>query len=98
MSKIKLALSVVEDLRQLANSIETLANAMQEGEAPAAATTEAKPKVVKEVTLEDVRALLAAKKQEGKSITELLNKFGASKLTDIDPKKYAELLKAAGEL
>ncbi len=97
MSKIKLALSVVEDLRQLANSIETLANAMQEGEAPAAVTEE-KPKVVKKVTLEDVRALLAAKKQEGKSITELLNKFGASKLTDIDPKKYAELLKAAGEL
>ena len=97
MSKIKLALSVVEDLRQLADSIETMANAMQHGEAPAAAT-EAKPKVTKEVTLEDVRALLATKKQEGKSITELLNKFGASKLTDIDSKKYAELLKAAGAL
>jgi hypothetical protein len=91
MSKIKLALAVVEDLRTLADSIETLANSMQDGEAPVITK-------VKEITLEDVRALLTAKKQEGKSITELLNKFGASKLTDIDPINYAAILKAAGEL
>ena len=97
MSKIKLALSVVEDLRTLASSIETLAKALLEGETPCSPAEEA-PKVVEEVTLEDVRALLAAKKQEGKSITELLNKFGASKLTDIDPKSYADILRAAGLL
>ena len=98
MSKIKLALSVVEDLRQLAGSIEALTNALQEVEAPEATAAEIKPKVPKEVKLEDVRAVLTAKKQEGKSITELLNKFGASKLTDIDPKSYSELIKVAGKL
>jgi hypothetical protein len=92
MSKIKLVLSVVQDLRQLADSIETLANSMQDGEAPVIA------KKPKEITLEDVRALLAAKKQAGKSITELLGRFGASKLTDIEPNSYAEVLKAAGDL
>jgi len=94
MSKIKLALSVVEDLRTLAISIETLAKALLEGEMPVAAVI-TKPK---EVTLEDVRALLTAKKREGKSVTELLNKFGASKLTDIDPVRYSDLLEAAGEI
>jgi len=95
MSKIKLALSVVEDLRTLAISIETLAKALLEGEMPVAAVVVTKPK---EVTLEDVRALLTAKKREGKSVTELLNKFGASKLTDIDPVRYSDLLEAAGEI
>ncbi len=95
MSKITLNVSaVVADLRQLADSLEALVVNAQEAKSLKVDET-SKPK---EVTLEDVRALLAAKKQEGKSITELLNKFGASKLTDIDPKSYADVLKAGSEL
>ena len=92
MSKIKLLLNVVSDLHTLAESIEAVVEAMQ-GETTET-VTEAKPKVV---TLEEVRAMLTTKKQQGISITELLNKFGASKLTDINPNDYAMLLHAVEE-
>jgi len=88
MSAIKLCIQVVEDLKALNKSVEALANALQSD----------KPKPAPSVTIEEVRAVLAAKKQEGKSITELLNNFGVRKLTDIAPESYVELLKAAGEL
>lgn len=49
------------------------------------------------VTLEQVRAKLAAISQSGKQseVKKLLNDFGAKKLTDIPAEKYAELMAAA---
>jgi len=93
MSKIKLALEVVEDLRTLAVSIETLANAMQSNEpAPAQTAAEAEP-----ITIEKVRAVLAEKSRSGKQeeVKTLISKFGAKKLTDIDPACYEQLLTEA---
>ncbi|MDR3587354.1 MAG: DNA ligase [Desulfosporosinus sp.] len=54
----------------------------------------------KSVTLEQVRAVLTAKKDEGKNkaIKELLQKYGTTKLTAIDPAKYTDLLKEAEAL
>jgi hypothetical protein len=51
----------------------------------------------KEITLEEVRAKLAALSQSGKQaqVKALISKFGASKLTDIPKEKYAELMKEA---
>lgn len=100
MSRIKLALAVVEDLKQLAGSIETLAKAMQEGEATVPeANVVAKPALpAKEVvTIEAVRAVLAAKSQSGKqaAVKALISKFGANKLTEVEAAKYAELLAEA---
>lgn len=59
-----------------------------------------KSEEVKLVTLELVRAVLTSKKDEGKNkaIKELLQKFGTTKLTAIDPAKYAELFKEAEAL
>jgi len=53
-----------------------------------------------EVTLEEVRKKLAALSQGGKSaaVKEILAGFGASKLTDVSPEKYSELMAAAEEL
>lgn len=50
-----------------------------------------------EVTLEQVRAALAALSALGKTalVKELLANYGASKLTDIPADKYGELLAAA---
>ena len=51
----------------------------------------------KAVAIEDVRAVMAQKTQEGKSkeIRELLQKYGAVKLSGVDPEHYPALLKEA---
>ena len=48
-------------------------------------------------TLEGIRALMAQKTQEGKSkeIKDLLPKYGAVKLSAVDPAHYPALLKEA---
>jgi hypothetical protein len=49
------------------------------------------------ITLEQVRAVLAEKSQSGKQpeVKALILKFGANKLTDINPSCFEELLKEA---
>lgn len=51
----------------------------------------------KAVAIEDVRAVMAQKTQEGKSkeIKELLQRYGAVKLSAVDPVHYPALLKEA---
>lgn len=51
----------------------------------------------KAVAIEDVRAVMAQKTQEGKSkeIKELLQKYVAVKLSGVDPEHYPALLKEA---
>ena len=51
----------------------------------------------KAVAIEDVRAVMAQKTQEGKSqeIKDLLQKYGAVKLSAVAPEHYPELLKEA---
>lgn len=51
----------------------------------------------KEVTVEDIRAVLAQKSQDGKSkeIKELLGKFGAVKLSAVKPEDFPVLLQEA---
>jgi len=49
------------------------------------------------INLEKVRAVLAEKSQSGKQpeVKALIEKFGANKLTALDPACYGELLKEA---
>ena len=99
MSKIKLLLDVVEDTRSLADSLQSLADAMTQGEAPEAEPVQkASPPPPKEpaVTLEQVRSVLAEKSHDGKTeaVRELLQ-YGAPKLSAVDPKHYPALLKDA---
>lgn len=100
MSKIKLLLDVVGDLRSLANSVQAVAEAMA-GNEPAEAAQPEKPATAKEgkptakaVTLEQVRAALANKSQQGftADVRALLEKYGAPKLSQIDPANYAALM------
>jgi len=91
---------VVGDLRSLADSLQAVAEAMvgnepaeaAQGEKPATAK-EAKP-AAKAVTLEQVRAVLVDKSQQGftADVRALLEKYGAPKLSQIDPANYASLL------
>ena len=94
MSKAKLLLAVAEDLRSLADSVQAVADAMLSNEP----TVDAEPTVPapqKELTLEEVRAVLGEKSRAGftAEIQALLQKYGASKLSGIDPTHYAALLK-----
>ena len=51
----------------------------------------------KKIGLEDVRAVLAKLSQHGKTaeVKDLLTKYGATKLSDVDEGKYKDLLKDA---
>ena len=94
MSKAKLLLAVAEDLRSLADSVQAVADAMLSNEP----TVDAEPTVPapqKELTLEEVRAVLGEKSRAGftAEIQALLKKYGAPKLSGIAPKHYEALLK-----
>lgn len=101
MSKIKLVLDVVNDLRSLADSIETLVGST-EGTATKAKVdkleqSEVGQKIDNLPTLEEVRAKLATLSQSGKQaqVKELITAFGAKKLSDIPIEKYSELIREA---
>lgn len=51
----------------------------------------------KKISLEDVRAVLAKLSQHGKTaeVKDLITKYGASKLSDVDVGKYKDLLRDA---
>ncbi len=51
-------------------------------------------------TLEDVRAILADKNKEGhrEAVKAIIFKYGANKLTALDPKYYVDVLKEVGEI
>ncbi len=101
MSKIKLLLYVVSDMRSLADSLQAVADAMADNE-PAEtvepSTTVKEPKQKKkEITLEEVRGKLAEKSQAGliAEVRKIIEKYGGSKLSEVDPKYYADVLKDA---
>lgn len=102
MSKIKLLLDVVSDIRSLADSLEAVADAMSNTQTvikePAADGSDSEAKkeahIESKFTLEDVRGVLAEKSANGHGaeIRELLKKYGQTKLSEIAPKDYAALL------
>ena len=93
ISELELA---IKDLRSAAATINEVANTLAEmfstasaDEAPAT-TTPADP----QLTLEQVRAVLADKSRMGftAEIRALLQKYGATKLSGIDPVNYKALV------
>ena len=101
--KSEILLDIVTNLRNLATSLEASAATMlmdAEKDMPTPAVEQTKQQVVKAVTLEEVRAILAEKSMAGftYAIRELLEKHGASKLSQIDPDNYAELFADAEAL
>lgn len=59
-----------------------------------------KEETAQKITLEDIRAVLTEKTQDGltQKIKELLQQFGASKLSKVPEEKYPELMAAAKAL
>ena len=106
MSKIKLLLNLAQDLRSLADSVQAVADVMADKETAETAQPET-PVSAKEseppakaITLEQVRAVLGDKSQQGftADVRTLLEKYGAPKLSQIDPASYAALMADAESL
>ena len=101
--KYNLFLDAVRIIRSLADVFEAIADTYRD-----ATVVEADAKVIdaqevkelpaeKEVTLEDVRAVLGQKSQAGMTaeVRELIRKYGGTRLSDIDPAQYKALLAEA---
>ena len=93
MSRIKLLMEIKEDAENLASSIGVLLTALE--------SDEEIPKKEEKVNqnekiyeIEDVRKILADKSRLGHTaeIRELLEKYGAKKLSEIDPGNYKDLI------
>lgn len=78
-----------EGMIKAANAIKEIFSSTEE--APAV------PESAPSYTKEDVRGILAAKSAAGfkKEVKELLEKYGAQQLKQVDPKDYAALIKEA---
>ena len=100
MSKMSDMAQTIEELRTAAAAITDAANwlAQQFSDAgDAEPATQPKPGEKPALTLEQVRAILADKSRAGHTaaIRDLLQKYGASKLSQVDPKNYEALLRDA---
>lgn len=100
MSKVKLLLDVVEDMRSLADSIQSVADSIR-GNTAAPEETPAQPvDNTPQITIDQVRTLLAEKSGEGKTqaVKALLYKYDAGKLSGVKPEDYAALMEEARKL
>lgn len=107
MSRMKLLLDVIEDIRSLADSLQAVATALGQSDPEDAAAPAPAPETSptpapadpppKAITLEEVRAVLAERSHDGytNQVRGLLQKYGAEKLSGVNPKHYAALLKDA---
>ena len=102
MSRIQLLFEVVNHLESLSASLRTLAEVMSENPSKENSVTPV-PEVtlsVKPITMEEVRAVLTPISQSGKTaqVKELLHKYGANRLSELDASHYVELIADAREL
>ena len=101
MSKTNELSQVIDELRNTATSLLSVADSLTDlfsgtggsSEEVKQTTKPAKPKE-KPLTFESVRAVLADKSRSGftNEIKLLIEKYGATRLSDIDPKVYQDLL------
>lgn len=104
MNKSNIIKEIANNLNAITVSLETLIEVLDKTREKqttsvitdnSVATTQIEP-----ITLEQVRAVLAAKSQSGKQpeVKALIQKYGAEKLTALDKACYKDLLKDAEEL
>ena len=95
MSKMKDMAMTIEELRSAAAAINDVADWLTQQFSGNADEPKAKPKKEPELKLEDVRAVLADMSRKGHTaeIRALLQKYGAAKLSGVDPANYKALLK-----
>ena len=100
MSKMSDMAMTIEELRNAAAAITDVANYLAEmfsGNAVEEQPEMKAPSQKPALTLEQVRAVLSEKSRAGHTagVRELLQKYGASKLSQVDPANYEALLRDA---
>ena len=100
MSKMSEMAQTIEELRSAAASITEAADWLaRQFSTPAEETPapEPQPEAKPAITLEKVRAVLADKSRAGHTaeVRALLEKHGATKLSQVDPQHYEAILKEA---
>lgn len=100
MSKMSEMAATIEELRNAATAINDAANWLAEQFSGEAEPDASAPLKEPPLTLEAVRAVLAENSRSGHTaeIRSLLQKYGASKLSEIAPAKYKALLADAEAL
>ena len=95
MSKMKDMAMTIEELRSAAAAINDAADWLTQQFSGNADEPKTEPKKEPELKLEDVRAVLADMSRKGHTaeIRALLQKYGAAKLSGVDPANYKALLK-----
>ena len=94
MSKMAEVAEIISALRDVASSINSIADDLTDMFSYSSKTPEIAPAPEKAMSLEEVRAILADKSRDGftAQIRDLLQKYGASKLSEIDPANYKALV------
>ena len=89
MSKKK---QTADELRSLAEQLISIADRLEGDD-----KQQKKESAAKEISYTDIRKVLADKSRAGHTaeIKEILTQHGAGKLSEIDPKEYAAILKEA---
>ena len=92
-------LKVAEDLRSLADSVQAVCSLVTDslsGKKPEA-LPEPEAKTEPEIPLEKVRGVLADKSRSGHTaeVRAIIKKYSADRLSELDPKDYAAVLKEA---
>lgn len=97
MSRIKLLMEIKEDAESLATSIGVFLTDLESDEELVEKKEEQEEKIFE---LEEVRKILADKSRLGHTaeIRELLEKYGAKKLSEIDSSKYKSLVQDVEKL
>lgn len=93
MSKTSEMEATIRELRDIASSINDIANWLT-GVFSGTEKATPSPEPEKALTLEEVRAILAEKSRAGftAQIRDLLLKYGAKKLSEVDPASYKALV------
>ena len=94
MSKMAKVAEIINALRDVASSINSIADDLTDMFSYSSKTPEIAPAPEKAMSLGEVRAILADKSRDGYTaqIRDLLQKYGASKLSEIDPANYKSLV------
>ncbi len=88
--EVRIIRNAAKGLRECADALEKLLSELPDAEA----APKKEPTAEKPLALEDVRSVLAEKSRAGHTaeVKALLIKYGAEKLSGIDPKNYQALL------
>lgn len=108
MNKTKIIQDIIVNIISISNNLEALAQVLNESILPISEETKTVEKELskdeapkpKQPTLEEVREAMAQKNREGhrEEVKAVLLKYGAKKLTSLDEKHYADVLKEVGEI